>query len=516
MPRIRRIVCPLLTLSLMLLSSFAIPAAVGAADVSGATSSGRVKVQVYTAPRQATPSSRRSGSVRGSTSSRRSLGTTTRGSGASSGNFNVDRARATQSTGPKKSTASNSSQTQRAKKKKSQRKTAKRHDRGKKKSQARRSSSASQKAMPQTSLRDKNAQVIIVTAASSSQTDEIARKNRLKIIKRRFSNLMRNTIVLLEISDGRKPQDVAAELQRLPEVIVAAINDAYNLQADEFESVRYAPKALKLDRISRDTRGKGVRIGVIDTDVDLTHPALSGVMHQRFDGLSGAKVTQRRHGTAVAGLIAARDMINGVAPDAHLLIARAFDGPSAKKLQSDAYVIIACLDWTTTNGANVVNMSFAGPPNAVLKEALIKAHASGVILVAAAGNEGPKAKPAYPAAYESTIAVTATDVNNRIYSKANRGDHIFVSAPGVDIFAPVPNGKVEMVSGTSFAAALVSGTIGLAKTKFPTAPSTALGELLGSSVHDLGAPGRDNVFGHGLVDAPALLQTRVTSQVTTP
>ena len=104
----------------------------------------------------------------------------------------------------------------------------------------------------------------------------------------------------------------------------------------------------------------------------------------------------------------------------------------------------------------IVNMSFVGPDNDLLKSACASARARGMVLVAAAGNNGPKAPYGYPAAYPGVIAVTATDDKDQLMPQANRGPYVYVSAPGVDMLAPV-DGGTDAVTGTSFAAAIVSG-----------------------------------------------------------
>lgn len=129
----------------------------------------------------------------------------------------------------------------------------------------------------------------------------------------------------------------------------------------------------------------------------------------------------------------------------------------------------------------------------------------GIIIVAAAGNRGPASPPLYPAAYRSTIAVTATDARSRIYSRANRGDYVFVAAPGVDVLAPVPRDDVEGVSGTSFAAAFLSGLLALRVEQTGGLTPTQAQLEISRSVKDLGRAGRDQIFGHGLVDAAQLL-----------
>nr|AIA92716.1 peptidase_S8 [uncultured Shewanella sp.] len=115
------------------------------------------------------------------------------------------------------------------------------------------------------------------------------------------------------------------------------------------------------------------------------------------------------------------------------------------------------IDWAAAKGARVINMSFAGPRESGHRAATGGRLQENVTLVAAAGNAGPKSPPLYPAADRHVIAVAATDARDEVFGLSNRGDYIAVAAPGVDIIAPAPRGAYQITSGTSVAAAYVSG-----------------------------------------------------------
>jgi subtilisin family serine protease len=106
-------------------------------------------------------------------------------------------------------------------------------------------------------------------------------------------------------------------------------------------------------------------------------------------------------------------------------------------------------------------MSFTGPRDPSIAQKMARTRKQGLILIAAAGNAGPKSSPLYPAAYPNVIAVTATDADDRLFQGANRGNHIAVAAPGVDLLLPAPEAGYQMTTGTSFAAAEVSGIAAL-------------------------------------------------------
>ncbi|MBC8049783.1 MAG: S8 family serine peptidase, partial [Chitinophagales bacterium] len=137
----------------------------------------------------------------------------------------------------------------------------------------------------------------------------------------------------------------------------------------------------------------------------------------------------------------------------------------------------------------------------LLKRLFQSATGKGLILVAAVGNAGPQSPPLYPAAYEGVIAVTATGPSNALFEKANCGDYIGIAAPGVDIFTPTPEGVYDISSGTSIAAAHVSGILALMLEKRPDASAGGLRSMLFRTAMDLGVSGPDTEFGVGLVDA---------------
>jgi subtilisin family serine protease len=124
-----------------------------------------------------------------------------------------------------------------------------------------------------------------------------------------------------------------------------------------------------------------------------------------------------------------------------------------------------------------------------------------MILVAASGNAGPKSPPLYPAANPDVIAVSATDAHDKLFPASNRGSHIAVSAPGVDIFLPAPGGKYQMSSGTSFSAAYISGLAALVMERDPKVKPEEVRAILVKTARDLGLPGRDDLFGAGEADA---------------
>jgi subtilisin family serine protease len=203
----------------------------------------------------------------------------------------------------------------------------------------------------------------------------------------------------------------------------------------------------------------------------------------------------------------------GSAPEVRILAIRAF-GASASGAQSTSYVILKGLDYAALHGAQIVNMSFAGPKDSLIERAVAATAARGIVLIAAAGNAGAKSPPLYPAANPNVIAVSGTDAQEKLFSASNRGNHIALAAPGADIFLPAPDGKYQMTSGTSFSAALVSGIAALLLERNPALKPKDVRTILTSTARDLGAPGRDDLFGAGQADAFAAVTAAVGSQAT--
>ena len=157
--------------------------------------------------------------------------------------------------------------------------------------------------------------------------------------------------------------------------------------------------------------------------------------------------------------------------------------PSA---ESTTFNILKGIDWAVSQGARVINMSFAGPKDPSLERALKLAHDKGIVLIAAAGNAGPKSPPLYPGADPNVIAVTATDVDDKLFTGANRGNYISVAAPGVDILVPAPENAYQLTTGTSVASAEVSGIVALLLERNPKLTPADIRRILTASARRLG------------------------------
>lgn len=349
-------------------------------------------------------------------------------------------------------------------------------------------------------LRD---EAVALVTGGRNEADNVARSLGLTVVSVRPSLLLGNTLARFRIPDGRTVPSVLAQLARAPGIDQPAPNHLFDLQAGTSGALGFAFKHIQLDAVAGRVSGRGVRVAIIDSAVDRDHAALRGAIAATFDALPELAVRERAHATAIAGLIAGRGRGDqaGVAPGAELLIARAFDIGSSGKASSRTDAILAALDWAVGERAQVINMSFAGPRNGLIARALQAASQRGVVLIAAAGNNGPRAPFAYPGAENSVLAVTATDHRDRIYVKANRGRYVFAAAPGVDLIAPTPGGGIGLVTGTSFSAAVLSGVAALVIERSPGRTPSAIAQTIAKTARDLGKPGRDKIFGAGLANA---------------
>lgn len=337
-------------------------------------------------------------------------------------------------------------------------------------------------------------EVLVTVEGDGAVVSDLAASFGLEIRSQRVSTLLGATVVRFGIPDGRPVGVVLAQLVGDSRTQGSVPNHIYNLQqAAGAQNYAFQRIALKPDSAN----GENVRIAVIDTAIDETHPALKDVVVGIFDAMPGVEVTVRDHGTSIAGLISGVGDLPGMAPGSKIYHARAFEGG-----RSTMDIILAALDWAASQEVRIINMSFVGPNNAFLEAACAAARQRDMVLVAAAGNNGPKAPYGYPAAYDSVIAVTATDDKDELMQQANRGPYVFVSAPGVNMMAPVGGGQ-DLVTGTSFAAAIVSGAIANLIHNQPDRSADWIEQALSATAKDLGEAGRDADYGYGLLDATA-------------
>lgn len=301
-------------------------------------------------------------------------------------------------------------------------------------------------------------------------------------------------------------------------------NDTIYRAADEYTS-SWGVQHIGTQVVhNQNINGTGVKIAVLDTGIDFNHPDLKdnfivGVSFAQDtsgniinpDGLDDSSDS---HGTHVSGVIAAEKNnigVVGVAPNASIYAVKVLDGAGSGM----ASWIIAGIEWAVTNKMNIVTMSITCTPNPVfpdecdsiaLRDTVNKAYSAGLLLVAAGGNTNGGIVT-YPAAYDSVIAVSATDANDQIAGFSAIGPKIELAAPGVDIYSTVQGGGYAFLSGTSMAAPHVTGVAALIYSSNFTdvngdgkKNNIDVRELL-HKAKDLGIAGIDDKFGYGLVDA---------------
>jgi hypothetical protein len=351
----------------------------------------------------------------------------------------------------------------------------------------------------------------VPTSVSEAQLNAIAGRHAMTRMETQTFRLTGRRLFRWRIDGGTSVPDMIRSVAGENLVAGAQPNFLFPLAQDQLpqmNSDQYAPERLNLPEAHKLATGSRVLVAVIDSGIDASHEDLAGAVVRSFDsaaadgnGGAGSSTAStgaaHPHGTGMAGAIAARRNVLGVAPRVGVLAVRAFD-PRTHSGEGTTFSIIKGIEWAAENGARVINMSFAGPADPRLADVLDRAAKRGIVLIAAAGNAGPNSPPLFPAADKNVIAVTATDMEDRVYTGANRGNHIAVAAPGVDILVPAPDGAYQFTTGTSVAAAHVSGVVALLLERNPKLTPADIRRILTRTAKSLGP--RDRT-GAGLVNA---------------
>ena len=247
--------------------------------------------------------------------------------------------------------------------------------------------------------------------------------------------------------------------------------------------------------------GAGVRIGVVDTGLNPEHETFEGASLTILDFKPLGDTTSRAlHGTAVSALLVGRPGTRspGLVPRADVIAIDPFHRQGSDE-RADVFSLMDAMDRVTQADIDVLNLSLAGPRNAAL-EAMVQEiiDTQNIIVVAAAGNDGPHADPLYPAAFDGVIAVTAIDRNRNVYRRAVQGSHIDLAAPGVAVWTAASVRGAKWKTGTSFAVPFVTAAAGLVRLNHPKLTPYQVLERLKADAADLGVVGEDTVFGAGV------------------
>jgi len=317
-------------------------------------------------------------------------------------------------------------------------------------------------------------------------------------------------VIVFTLREGNDVLGKVAALQ--PQVLIAqpdflyATCDGAAQQANPPTQLEYGLALIRADQIGGALTGKGVKIALIDTALDANHPALKGKVVEQAD-MTGRGFTPDIHGTLLAGIIVSESQkgvgISGIAPRSEILAIKACqpEAPQAVQAQCWSLTLAKAMDFAIQKKARIINFSIGGPKEALMTRLIDQAVSAGTVMVAAAGNDGPHGQPSFPAALPNVIAVTAVDAKQQLYPDATQGDFIRLAAPGVEIISTSPGSKLLVSSGTSLAAAFVTGTAALVLERHPQLSPLALQSLLEHTAKDLGPPGKDPQFGSGLLDA---------------
>lgn len=250
-----------------------------------------------------------------------------------------------------------------------------------------------------------------------------------------------------------------------------------------------------------------VTVGMIDTGINAKHAAFSDA---RLDVVSLTDSEQPAsravHGTAVASLLVGNpeSRAPGLVPKVQLIAVDVFNRVGGDE-RAAVFPLVEGLTRLADEGAQIINLSLAGPDNSVLEKIVTElTQERGIVLVASAGNAGPSAKPLFPAAYDPVIAVTAVDRHDNIYRHAVRGPQIDLAAPGVDVWAAASVAGARWKTGTSFAAPFVSAAAAIIVSQHPDLSPADVRDILIKGALDLGPEGRDDTFGFGLVSFQGL------------
>ncbi|MFM9864282.1 MAG: S8 family serine peptidase [Micropepsaceae bacterium] len=293
------------------------------------------------------------------------------------------------------------------------------------------------------------------------------------------------TAVRVAVPAGMSERQLFDTLHKVDPKSIVTFNHVYDPSG--------APSMLTAVRSSVRSRVRA-KVGLVDAAVDAKHPMLQqvSVTARSFDPVP--KALPDAHGTAVASVIAE------AAPGATVYAANVFTLSTDGREIATADAIVRGLDWLATMRIAVINLSLTGPANPVLEAMIKRLNAKGHILVAAVGNEGPRGAAQYPAAYDKVVGVTAVDGKNRVYLYANHGDYVDFAAQGVDLRVADPQGSTDTVSGTSYASPIVAAKLAGSLDTPDVQRAAAAVRALTAEARDLGAPGRDPIYGHGLID----------------
>jgi subtilisin family serine protease len=321
-------------------------------------------------------------------------------------------------------------------------------------------------------------------------------------------------VLLLGLGPDQSPVDVRTQLEDDPRVERVQLNYLYRPFAAAqpgLATAGYATAMLAVERLQQHARGRGVTVALIDTPVDRNHPTFLNARIEPVPVMRGP-ADPDLHGTAVASAVVAEGVVRGLAPDATLLAIEAVtrEQGAGTWIVAQSFFLAKALDLAIMRGARIINVGLGaknGKQDAVLTQLVDTAVERGSVVVAAAGTADEAGRATYPAALPNVIAVTAVDRNQELSPEASTGPYISLAAPGVDVLAAGSHQDLVPVTGSSIAAAFVSGIVALLLEKRPELDPYAVKVLLEKTADDLGAElGKDDRYGAGLINGVRALE----------
>jgi subtilisin family serine protease len=344
------------------------------------------------------------------------------------------------------------------------------------------------------------AQQVMVTyppappAIWAQTTAELVTNYRLHVVYSWTMVSLGEQCVVFEVPHGKSTQELVRRISSYPRVGTVQTVETFQTQGwnDPYAHLQHSSQAIHVEQAHHMATGKGVRIAVVDTGVDVDHPDLRGqiVKVRNFVNRGEQSFTTDIHGTAVAGLIAAsanNDIgIVGVAPGAEIYAFKACwqQPPGAREAICNSYTLALAVDFAIAQGVQVLNLSLAGPQDPLLGRLIGHALSKGIVVVAAVG--GSPARD-FPASYEGVIGILGSDDLKPGAAAAPAHPLSTLAAPAVDILTTVPHGSYDFFSGSSRAAAQVSGIAALMLEKNPKLTPAQLANVIRKTAHPLAA-----------------------------
>jgi subtilisin family serine protease len=329
--------------------------------------------------------------------------------------------------------------------------------------------------------------------------------------------------VVFQVPAERAVADIIARLEADPRVEAVQLNQVFrglgSIHNDPYATLQYGAQTIRADLAHRRATGKGVKVAVVDTGVETNHPDLRGRVVATANFVDGGEQTfdQDSHGTAIAGVIAARADnsigIFGIAPEAEIIAIKACwqRAPQAPGALCSSWTLAKAVDFALHAGAQVLNFSLAGPPDPLLARLIATAVQRHITIVAAVLEEGERG-PGFPASLETVIAIRTSDPRRHVHSAVGKSAAA-LAAPGIDILTTAPHEAYAFLSGSSLAAAHVTGIVALLLEHEPYLTPTQVQALLRTTAQPIAGAASAAQGPTGIVDACAALEQLLGGQV---